>query len=57
MMQGHPLDGLNFGVAGTIRPLVGIRPGEGRLPERTRAAPDVAAGKGNAAARSTARES
>ena len=38
-MPEHPLDGLSFGVVGTITPLVDIWVDEGRLPRYMRAVP------------------
>jgi hypothetical protein len=42
-MDGHPLAGLTFGVAGTVTPLVDLWADEGRLPAYMRAAPKVRA--------------
>jgi hypothetical protein len=38
-MEGHPLDGRSFGVAGTITPLVDGWADHGRLPDHVRAVP------------------
>jgi hypothetical protein len=38
-MEGHPLDGLTFGVVGTITPLVDGWVDAGRLPDFMRAVP------------------
>ena len=38
-MEGHPLDGMTFGVPGTITPLVDLWIAEGRLPDYMRAVP------------------
>lgn len=38
-MEGHPLDGQGFGVAGTITPLVDLWVDEGRLPRYMRVVP------------------
>ncbi len=38
-MPDHPLNGLTFGVVGTITPLVDIWLDEGRLPNHIRAVP------------------
>ena len=40
-LDGHPLTGMTFGVAGTITPLVNLWLEEGRLPDHMRAAPKV----------------
>ncbi len=39
VMPGHPLDGMTFGVPGTITPLVDLWIKEGRLPDHMRAVP------------------
>ena len=36
-LDGHPLDGMTFGVVGTITPLVDLWLDEGRLPDHMRA--------------------
>lgn len=38
-LDGHPLTGTTFGVAGTITPLVDLWTDEGRLPSYMRASP------------------
>jgi hypothetical protein len=38
-MEGHPLDGMTFGVPGTITPLVDLWIKERRLPDHMRAVP------------------
>ncbi len=38
-MEGHPLDGMTFGVPGTITPLVDLWIRERRLPDHMRAVP------------------
>ena len=38
-LEGHPLDGRDFGVGGTTTPLVDLWFDERRLPDYTRAAP------------------
>jgi hypothetical protein len=38
-MAGHPLDGLSFGVVGSISPLVDLWADHGRLPDYMRAVP------------------
>ncbi len=40
-MEGHPLDGVTFGVVGTITPLIDIWLDEGRLPAHVRAVPEA----------------
>ena len=42
-MEGHPLHGSSFGVAGTITPLIDAWLDEGRLPSHMRAVPKTAA--------------
>jgi hypothetical protein len=39
ILDGHPLTGMSFGVAGTITPLVDLWLDEGRLPAYMRAVP------------------
>ena len=39
LMDGHPLDGLTFGVVGTITPLIDSWLDHGRLPAYMRAVP------------------
>ncbi len=39
LMEGHPLDGHSFGVAGTVTPLIDLWLDERRLPGHMRAVP------------------
>ncbi len=41
LMEGRPLDGLSFGVVGTVTPLVDIWADHGRLPDHMRAVPKL----------------
>jgi hypothetical protein len=41
LLPAHPLNGMSFGVVGTIAPLVDLWLDEGRLPAYMRAVPPV----------------